>query len=240
LDRSIDHSRNRDFARPIKIVIIRLEKIVMAAIRPSLIVLLLLALVSRADAQAVQLPTFHQFSVSTTVVVPDRGTSTLGGVRRSSTASSRFGPVRGSRANSVTHMAGGMRVAAQIHDFDAMDRAIVKELHANSTGHNSESISADGAPSLSEIRRRKSLVMEPPGEDLRALIDRAEEAEAQGRLGAARIYLQMATRRAAGPLRQQVQTKYDALVAKSHASNRNSANADRRRQNLDVNLSSSD
>ena len=42
-------------------------------------------------AQVVQLPTFHYFTVNTTVSVPDRGSVYLGGVKRGAIRSSSRG-----------------------------------------------------------------------------------------------------------------------------------------------------
>ena len=61
---------------------------------------MLAGLVSPAVAQlpaTVQLPSFSYFGVDTSVSVPDRGSISLGGVGRSSSGSTAFGPVLGPR-----------------------------------------------------------------------------------------------------------------------------------------------
>ena len=75
----------------------------------------------------VQLPTFEYFGVSTTVVVPDRGSMYLGGVNRSSLGSSQFGPGLGNRAIGRASSAGGLSISATIIDHDEIDRALLAE-----------------------------------------------------------------------------------------------------------------
>ena len=78
----------------------------------------------------VQLPTFHQFGVSTTVVVPDRGSLYLGGVNRSSLGRRQFGsplPGIGYRGIGRSSVAGGVSISATIIDHDQIDRALLAE-----------------------------------------------------------------------------------------------------------------
>lgn len=90
---------------------------------------------STGSAQApttVQLPTFHEFSVSTSVLVPDRGGMVLGGVSRSSQSSvSRgvpgankipgAGRLFGNRAIGRETGAATASVHAWIHNLDELD-----------------------------------------------------------------------------------------------------------------------
>ncbi|MEM8943727.1 MAG: hypothetical protein AAGD11_00980 [Planctomycetota bacterium] len=78
----------------------------------------------------VQLPTFEQFGVSTTVVVPDRGTLSLGGVNSSGLGSRQFAPGvpgLGSRAIGRASSSAGMSIRATIIDHDEIDRALLAE-----------------------------------------------------------------------------------------------------------------
>lgn len=84
----------------------------------------------KAQNVTVQLPTFEQFGVSTTVVVPDRGSLFLGGVNGSSRGGSRFGPGLpglGNRATGRAIDAGGMSISATIIDHSEIDRALLAE-----------------------------------------------------------------------------------------------------------------
>ena len=80
------------------------------------------------NAVTIQLPTYSSFSVSTTVLVPDRGGAALGGVSRSAMGASQFGPAplpAGTRAFGVERQAQNAHVFAQIHDFREMEQALV-------------------------------------------------------------------------------------------------------------------
>ena len=175
-------------------------------------------LAARSHAQTVQLPTFHQFSASTTVLVPDRGGASLGGARRSASGSNQFGAPgrRGNRASGSAVDAGGLSVSAQIHDFEAMDRVGVPPLGGDRQPPKGGTPTYP--PSLAEIRRRKAVEPKPAADDAQSLIARADEARAAGKLGVARVYLQMAARRATGPLRDEALAKYHAF-GKSQALN---------------------
>lgn len=83
---------------------------------------------SRAVAQAVQLPTFQYTHANTTVSVPDRGSTYLGGVNRAASGSSLNGtpvfPLR-NRSYGGTTSATGMSVGVYVHDFEALEAAAV-------------------------------------------------------------------------------------------------------------------
>ncbi len=92
-----------------------------------------------ARAQAIQLPTFNQFSTNSSVLVPDRGSAYLGGVGRSTMGRNESGvpglsklPVVGrpfgNRATAGSSSASGVSVNAFIHDFEAMDEALHQQV----------------------------------------------------------------------------------------------------------------
>src|SRR5208337_775570 len=82
-------------------------------------------------AVSVQLPTFSFATVGTTVMVPDQGSAFLGGIDRSSAGRNEFGvpgitlPGFQNRSIGQTQSATSFRVTATIHDFDAMDQALL-------------------------------------------------------------------------------------------------------------------
>jgi hypothetical protein len=187
-------------------------------------VLMLSAII--AEAQTVQLPTFHQFGISTTVSVPDRGSTSLGGVRRSATGSNQFGApgLPGNRSGGAGIQGGGVGVSAQIHDFDAMDQDLRQEAAGmrGSDPRRGKAVAQENGrrnatndsvvPSLAEIRRQKA-AQKSIDDEVRSLMARGEEALAAGRLGTAQIYFQMVARRAKGPLHDQAIAKYDQCKA---------------------------
>jgi hypothetical protein len=81
-----------------------------------------------AYAQAVQLPSFHSFSVQTSVLVPDRGSAMLGGVdyARSGSTTRGFGPFR-NRAFGQEVGRSQASVHATIIDHAELDRAVLAE-----------------------------------------------------------------------------------------------------------------
>ena len=84
-----------------------------------------------APAQTVQLPTFSFAGVSTTVLVPDQGSVYLGGINRASDGRSEFGvpgmtfPGFQNRGIGQDRSASSFWASATIHDFDAMDQALL-------------------------------------------------------------------------------------------------------------------
>ena len=78
----------------------------------------------------VQLPTFSHFGVSTTVEVPDSGGGLVGGVDRSASGGSQIGgPLSPWRSSAIGSQQGASstHLVATIHDFEAMDEALLAE-----------------------------------------------------------------------------------------------------------------
>lgn len=92
---------------------------------------------AQQNAVTIQLPTYSSFSVSTTVLVPDRGSAALGGIGRSAMGASQFGPAplpAGTRAIGVERQAQNAHVFAQIHDFREMEQALIGDGAGNDVG----------------------------------------------------------------------------------------------------------
>lgn len=91
---------------------------------------------ARAQSLTVQQPVVSQFGVGTTVVVPDRGGISLGGVSRGfeSRNSAGFGPgpLFRSRGIGREYSSSSMSVHTTIHDFDAYDRLLLHQANAQS------------------------------------------------------------------------------------------------------------
>ena len=170
---------------------------------------------------AVQLPTISHFGVSTSVVVPDRGSTVLGGVGRSALGAGQIGtpllPGRPftNRAIGSSTGAATVRATVTVHDFEAMESQILGDSVASRVSPLPPSLPA------------KMLVARPGGAgtswklDLPApaapaeafaagspdarqeaadLFSKAQHAEAQGKANVAKIYYQMVVRRAVDPL----------------------------------------
>jgi hypothetical protein len=169
-----------------------------------------------AHAQAVgviQVPRFNFFSVQTTVSVPDSGGAYLGGIGRSSTHRSQRGlplvgrdPLFGGRAVGRTSSATGVSVHAQIHDHQEMDEALLRQaggLHATGWGAASSQVRREPVKSVAQIRRDQAAAAEAAGDEAERYLERGREALAEGKTGVARVYLQMALRRAQGKTRSE-------------------------------------
>lgn len=188
---------------------------------------------------AVQLPTWSQFSTSTTVTVPDRGSTYLGGVDRARSGASQFGsPLLpfGNRAFGGSRSASGMSVSVTVHDFEAMDEYLLGQ----STGFravNPRRGEAEPDPWAARLRRAQLNGAQAPttvadADARRARRERAEHAEAieffqrgqraeeAGKQNVAKIYYQMAARRAAAPLKQQIVARLERLEPVRVAGNR--------------------
>jgi hypothetical protein len=196
--------------------------------------------VREARAQVLQLPTFDYFSVQTSVLVPDRGGAYVGGVRRATYAASGagvagtrtmpgMGRLLGNRALAAGATAGAASVHATIIDSAALDRAVLAEAARRRTQEEvlpsraaelSRQLLEDAPPtpspagmpvSLSEIRQRNAQRKRAQQGAARQFFSQAMQAEQRGQLGAAKIYYQMARRRADAELLQRIESRLSQL-----------------------------
>lgn len=169
----------------------------------------------------VQLPTFHFFAVSTTVLVPDRGAAYLGGIGSSRTSRSARGiPLApgGNVGIGAERAAAGMQVGAFVHDFQAMDEALLQQaaaMRSAKAGNEDEEPDvrvADRVPVLGvdEIRRRNAERADATEREAEEHFQKARELAAVGKSGVARIHYQMALRRATGDLKRQIAAELEA------------------------------
>lgn len=114
-----------------------------------------------ARAQVVQLPSFQQTGISTTVVVPDQGGAYLGGIQRGAMGSSTSGvPLLGNvpgagrlfrnRGIGSSLSSSSFGVTATIIDLNEMDRQILGETAARRTLDPEEARIAEKAAFLSQ------------------------------------------------------------------------------------------
>lgn len=185
-------------------------------------------------ATSVQLPTFNFFTISTSVEVPDSGEGFLGGASASAAGSSQrgipglgFAPFN-NRAIASTGHGGSMSVRATIHDFDAMDKALLGKDFYNTIGKDAASGNSQPSPtvlatdsaggsSLSDIRRQQSAEDAAAAQAVQAIIDQGRAYEAAGKPGLAKIQYRMAARRATGALQRQALTELQRLNASSQS-----------------------
>ena len=146
---------------------------------------------SVASAQVtVQLPTFQVTGVSTTVIVPDRGTAYLGGVTHSAVGRNSYGSplvhslpgVRqnlGGRSLGRSTIAGNLSINATIIDHAELDRAVLAEARRRQAARQ-------------PLTRGRSVHTEAERVDL--YLQRAERAEARGESQVAVIFYRRVAR----------------------------------------------
>jgi hypothetical protein len=205
-----------------------------------------LAAAPQAFSQTIQLPTFHYFTVATTVVVPDRGSLLLGGVDRASYGSSSFGAPGFSGVPGVGRMFGnraigsevgssGASVTATVIDLDELDRGVLGAAAARRSSPTDPEIARKASFLSSNISRRDPALLAegskeappkpamrpiPPRDvqaEARELLRQAREAEARGHLASARVYYKRASLLAGGELRKEAQTRLAALTPRAAA-----------------------
>lgn len=180
--------------------------------------------------QVLQLPTFDFFTVRTSVMVPDSGGAFLGGIGRSAERSRTYGMGRGPLlSNRMIESSGGASLAsvhATIIDHEAMDRAVraaaggvapsAEERRAAATSQrmragDPNAKGATGLVSVAEARRRSAERKASIRAEAEAMFADGQAAEARGEIGTARIFYQMAHKRAEGELQQTIRARIAAL-----------------------------
>ncbi len=187
---------------------------------------------------SVQLPTLQVFTVDTTVSVPDRGGMWLGGMGHRREGRNEFGPRPfASRPGlGVETGASGVFVSATIMDFEELDRQVLARASAESLPlaatladqeqrrvqraiMRAAEQRSSGPASLAEIRQQQADAMDDARREGEDLLEQALVAQADGKLGAAKIYYQMAARRLTGDVRQEALRRLAALRANSNKQN---------------------
>lgn len=83
---------------------------------------------SSAFAQVtIQQPVVGGFSASTTVSVPDRGSTLIGGVGSAASGRTTSGVFRPGTSSGMDRSASSLRTSVSIHDLQAMDEALLRE-----------------------------------------------------------------------------------------------------------------
>jgi hypothetical protein len=136
----------------------------------------------------VQLPSFQTFSYTGSVVVPDRGTTSLGGVRSSAMSLQRR---PGARAFGRNQANAGLSVSATIIDLDEMDRQI--------RGGVPQALNPDGT-----VKRRRI----DPVEEGKSLVRFARKQYRQGQQSESFATYQMAIGILDGKLRELAQAEF--------------------------------
>ena len=194
-----------------------------------------------SQATAVQLPTYSFFSTGTTVSVPDRGSVYMGGIKRAATGMNEFGtpllPFR-NRAFGMERSAMSTHVSVYIHDFEAMEEALLSQptpsnpygLQPRTGGLAGPATDrwqrppAEAAPaerpamSVAELRSKHLREQQARSDEALNFFQRGRNAEEAGKANVARIYYQMAARRAGGELKDQILARLESVSGSGAAS----------------------
>jgi hypothetical protein len=184
---------------------------------------------TNVSAQTIQLPSFTSFSVDTTVLVPDSGSAATAGSKRASSGRSSFGGFPRHRAAGSNRQAGGMHVMARIHDPDESDKALLQQAQArgmktldNSVAPKAGLASAavnpgltgdPGLTSVAEIERQRAAQSATQQREAFALFEKGRQAQAAGKAGVAAVYFRIASSRATGTLKQEIDADLKSLRA---------------------------
>jgi len=167
------------------------------------------ALAAPAQAQVVQLPTFQQFSVSTSVMVPDRGSAVIGGVdsAREGVNEFGFGPFR-NRGIGREFSSSRVGVTASILDMREIDEMILgsaRGLRAEDIAmlEKAEGITREvartqthGVTSVSALKQQRLKAEEAKQQEVLTFIERGDAMQKQGKLTTAKTFYRMALKRA--------------------------------------------
>jgi hypothetical protein len=161
-------------------------------------------------AQVIQFPIVRQFGVSTTVMVPDSGRASLGGVRSAREGQvSRGNPLLpgrlgSNRAIGREHSTSDAWAVVRIIDMKEWDRMTLLAASPDEISRLSEKAaditkavrqnqkSNAGASSLAELRSRRQAIEQNALAETRKKLEKAEDFEKRGRLATARIYYRLA------------------------------------------------
>jgi hypothetical protein len=158
--------------------------------------ILLSAPMALAQQMTVQQPVVNTFGGATTVSVPDRGSTFLGGVNSARSGRITTGPIRSGTAMGLERTGTSMSAHVYIHDLQAMDEAILAQGRSSADD--------DIAPYAARLTARRQIGTEPAIAKSATPVDRtaqaarseqlARDAEANGKPAVARLHWQMAAK----------------------------------------------
>lgn len=143
---------------------------------------------------AVQQPVIGTTAISTTVSVPDRGTTFLGGTSSALSGRSQYGPIRSGTSLGVTRQSSSMSVSVHVIDLKAMDEAILnsrptiedRARDIDTPGNSRRTVTRTSEPEATET-------VSPAAKAARS-VSLALESEKAGKLGVAKLHWKMAAK----------------------------------------------
>ncbi len=156
-----------------------------------------------AQAVAVQQPVVRTMGVSTTVSVPDRGTTYLGGMNSAASGRISPGPFRPGTNSGLERSGSSMSVSVFVHDLQAMDEALLNQ------GPTTPSESDMWSARLNQRRAQSnagvnSAVVEDTASQAARYEQLAREAESRRKFSIARMHWQVAAKLGSPVARQRL------------------------------------
>jgi hypothetical protein len=180
---------------------------------------------ARAQHITVQEPSLETFGVATTVSVPDRGRTSVGGVRRSASARAMYGPIRTGHSMGFNDQGTGLSIQARVHDLAELDQAALETADRTRKTREDFPLSPSAEHAYQTLRARRNLrdganaapvaagtkitsapTQGPPeGPSAEKLLERARQAEAAGKRQLALAYLKVARDQGVAPAQKEIE-----------------------------------
>lgn len=182
-------------------------------------------------AQTIQLPSFSNVGVNTTVIVPDSGGGVVARDRRASHGYSTFSGLPRTQGWGIRRQAGAIGVTAQIHDPAAADAALRAAARRNGGGNATDALTigagtaAGSAPpgSMQELAALRHQQVAETQRDAIQWLQKARDAHQAGKASVAKIYYRMAARQATGELHDSIVAEWEHVAGKPPATESGSA-----------------
>jgi hypothetical protein len=169
---------------------------------------LVIVAASPARSQVVQLPTFSQFSVSTTVMVPDSGGVMLGGIDSAREGANEFGfgPFRDRGIGREFH-SSRLSATASIIDLHEMDEMTLAKAGSGTPVDLATLEKADrvirgisqttdrGIMSVSALKRERAEKVRAQQAEVLKFVERGDAMQQQGKFSTAKTFYRMALKR---------------------------------------------
>lgn len=133
-----------------------------------------------AQQAVVQQPSVEVMSGSTTVSVPNRGRTVIGGVGRGASSRSVYGPFPSGVNNGRSFDGSNMSVGAYIHDFEELDRQALSAAESRAPDRNFRSGNARADRAYDSLMHRDRSLLRANGTEPGPGLSRGSDAKERG------------------------------------------------------------
>ena len=150
----------------------------------------------------VQQPVVRSTSIGTTVSVPDRGSTFLGGVSSAESSRQQYGPWRTGSSRGYSRSAASMSASVRIIDLREMDEALLNSVpdstptpwSSPTPWHSASSQWLARDQAAKSVREPMTVAAAVPAEKAAKFERLAQQAESAGHAGVAKLHWQMAAK----------------------------------------------